>query len=217
MIARNLISDKYPAVSCENQVGDVLLMMDENSVDVLPLVQDGFFHGFVHRRDLVEFSEDQLLNTEMADPEVPKVQEEEDYLTLLHRFSEGRAGQIAVLNGDTYHGTSTPEVCALALAGTLTASQKGGFILFTVRPIDFSVSELARIAESEGALISGLWIESLNSTGQYVVFMKLDTPYISTIADIMGYEGITILFRSSRMPDEMISERYIGLMKYLDI
>ncbi|MCB9245501.1 MAG: CBS domain-containing protein [Flavobacteriales bacterium] len=217
MIARNLISNKHPAVSPRNTVGEVLDLMNSNEVNVLPLVSDGSFIGFVDRGGLAQLDPEGALHGDLIDDPGVRVQEEEDYLTLLHRFVESGVKEIAVMNGETYHGTSTAEACALALAGTLTASQKGGVMLLTVSPGDFNVSEIARIAESEGALITGLWIESQNSSGQYVVFLKLDTPYISTIADVLSYEGYTILFRSVREPDEMITERYNSLMKYLDL
>jgi len=191
--------------------------MNELLVEVLPMLDNGKFMGFLHKSDLLDKDADDFVKFEWCVQPNITVSEQLDYLSVLHIFASSHEEQIAVLNGDLYHGTITLVDCSLALANTLTATQTGGALLVSVDPRDYSLAHMSRLVESEGAKITGLWIEKINANGQFIIFIKMNTEHVSTIANVLDQNGYHVMYRSGLLNDESITERYNSLMKYLDI
>ncbi len=191
--------------------------MEEYEVSDLPVVKERNFVGFISKTSLLTKELDQEIQENWCDIPESTVDEQADYLSILNIFALGSAHQLAVLNGTLYHGTVTLEECSMALANTLTATQKGGALLLSVDPRDYSLTHMSRIVESEGVKITGLWIEKINANGKFIIYVKLNTEHVSTVANVLDQNGYHVMYRSGLLNDESITERYNSLMKYLDI
>jgi len=217
LIARNFISPNYPTVRLTDSNSWALETMEEFQVDRLPVVSDGKFLGYVFRTDIQSRETDaEILEEDVNYPDFT-LSEKDDYLRVLQLFSQSEEEVLAVLNEAMYHGSVTLSECSMALADTLTAQAKGGALLISVDPRDYSLSQIARLAESEDTKITGLWIEKIDNNGHFIVFLKLNSEYVSGVADLLEMNGYKVIYRSGRQNSELINERYNSLMKYLDL
>lgn len=217
MIARNFISSNYPTVRLTDTNSWALETMEEFQVDRLPVVNDGKFLGYVFRNDIRSSEPDAELNEKDVNYPEFTLGEKDDYLRVLQLFSQSEEEVLAVLNEKMYHGSVTLDECSLALANTLTAQATGGALLLSVDPRDYSLSQIARLAESEDTKITGLWIEKIDGNGHFIVFLKLNSEYVSGVADLLEMNGYKVMYRSGRQNSELLNERYSSLMKYLDL
>jgi CBS domain-containing protein len=96
-------------------------------------------------------------------------------------------------------------------------NQPGGIIVLQINEHDYSLSEMAKIVESNDAIILSSYLYSLPNSTSMEVTLKVNKMDISPILQTFeryGYQIKTSIFETH---DEEMDERFEGLMRFLNI
>ena len=106
------------------------------------------------------------------------------------------------------------EYCSLLTS----ASQPGGIIILEMSERDLSMSEIAKIVESNNARILSYFTESVGDTSQVLLTLKLNKTDISAI--LATFDRFNYVVRLSFQPDNFKDDtqgRYESFMNYLNM
>jgi predicted transcriptional regulator len=105
-----------------------------------------------------------------------------------------------------------------AFATLQSVMDEGGIITLSVPIKDFQLSEIARIVESNNAMILAYYSHIDQAAESIDVTLKLNTNELSAIiAAFERYEYDVDGVYNDEKYDEDVKDRYDALMKYLDV
>ena len=192
-----------------------LEMMDEWKVMTLPVVEDGKFMGIVEKSELMDKTSVESALKQNPELVIPV----ETFLWKLLELFQQTGDQIKVVVSEdgSYIGCITPQNILRALNNSFTINSEGLYLRLDINSRDYSMAQLAHLAESEDVKIMGLWIFG-EDPDELTILLKTNTlqvaGFISTLRR-MNYNVIAQeLHDDSGNGDE---NRFGLLMKYLDI
>jgi len=118
---------------------------------------------------------------------------------------------------DIFIGIITMRSLLEALAKYNAAAEPGGVIVLQMRPIDFTISEIGRIVETNDARILHLntWTDE---TGHLLVAIKVNkTDILDILASFERYEYQVLQYFGENLSEEELKSNYDHLMNYLNI
>jgi acetoin utilization protein AcuB len=221
MIAKELISDLIPVLHTSDSGRKALHFMETFRVSHLPIVNNKEFLGLISDSDIYNLSttEEPIGNYSLS-LFSPFVFEDQHIYEVIALASKLKLTIIPVLNRENEYLGS---VLLSDLAGWFSmltgVGQPGGIITLVVHINDYSLSEIARIVESNNARILSVYI--FNHEGSFVtdVTIKVNTTEITSI--LQTFERYNYRVRATFMEDDELSKmlvtRYEEFMKYLNI
>jgi len=119
----------------------------------------------------------------------------------------------------TFLGMISKQQVLQALSRMLNLAEEGSVVTVELEPIDFSISELVQIVETEGAKILGLTVETPDSTQQtFHVSLKLNMKDISRVtAALKRYDYDVIVESENTVFGKDLEHRADELLKYIDM
>ena len=126
---------------------------------------------------------------------------------------------IPVLNGDeSYVGLITQKALIHFYANTYSFKEVGSIVVIKVLKNEYSLSEMTRVMEMEGASILASFISTVPDSNHLLVTLKINQQEISTIlAALERYEyDIHATFAEDEYTSDLKS-RYDLLMTYLNV
>ena len=119
---------------------------------------------------------------------------------------------------DSYVGTASAKSIINKLGSNSSIMEPGGMIVLELNKSDYSLSEIARIVESNDALILNCFISSNENINQIEVSLKINkTDLEDIIHSFERYEYIVkATYHQASATDDM-QDRYESLMHYLNI
>ena len=119
----------------------------------------------------------------------------------------------------TFLGMISKQQVLQALSRMLNLAEEGSVVTVELEPIDFSISELVQIVETEGAKILGLTVETPDSTQQtFHVSLKLNMKDISRVtAALKRYDYEVIVESENTVFGKDLEHRADELLKYIDM
>ena len=220
LTADNYIDTSVPYVTPDYTCSRVLSVMDNFKMLYLPVVEDGLYIGLISEDEIYEkelFEESLSSFGMMKCPYVLSTQHILDVLSVAAHFS---VPIVPVVNADRkYLGTITAQNLIDALSKITSVQSKGAVLVLEMGIHDYSMSEIARIVESENAkLISSYTTEYEDSTRMLVtivVNMAEISPIVKSL-ERYGYK-VNTFFSGSNKIDDLYRERYELLMDYMKI
>ncbi len=213
------ILNDYKPLSTSEKVGDVLSAMEELKSSHLPVLEEGKYLGLISEDDLldIENEEDQIeQHLNLLKPYQAKANTH--LYEAIRLFGEGNLTCLPVLNeeGD-YVGYLSASELMWDLGQQLTFAEKGAVLVLRLSVRDYHISQIAQIVESEDALILGLQLRSEGS--DYLrVALKVNQSDLSRIVKAFErYEYEVVELYHESIFDDTASDRYEGLVKYLNI
>lgn len=162
MQAYEFINNLIPPLKLKDKVKLALNWMEEIRTDILPVVDDGRFMGFV-TEDLV-FS---INNPETGIAEISLeniscfVYQDKHIYDVIKVASEYHSNMIAVVDRENnYIGVVTMEDAISAFADSLSIQSNGAVLVLSMNMTDYSLFEIARIIESENTKILSSFLSS---------------------------------------------------------
>jgi CBS domain-containing protein len=126
---------------------------------------------------------------------------------------------IPVVNADNdYEGMISQEDVLNFFARTASFSDTGSIVVLEIGRRDYSMTEISRIVESEGAVILSSFITSEQDANLIEVTIKINRQNIQNI--ISTFERFNYSIKASFNEQEYLEslqERYDSLMSYLSI
>lgn len=219
MIAENLISTGILPLKTSDTGQDALGMMDDFHVRHLPIVNNQQLLGLISDDDILLHNEEDAIGSFALSVSKYYVKTNDHIYEVMRLLSDYQLTVIPVINheGD-YVGMISQEDVLNYFAKTATFAETGSIIVLSIQRRDYSLVEIARIVESEGAAILSSFITSIPESILLEVTLKINRQNIQSILASFGrfdYE-IKASFNEAEFY-ENLQERYDSLMSYLNV
>jgi predicted transcriptional regulator len=195
--------------------------MEESGIHTLPVV-DSTTHaliGQVSLRQLDGAEEGQVVSDlELEEP--VKVYRSQHIFEAARLFLQYERQILPVIDEEwTLLGVITRDVILEHLAQLLNVAESGSAITVTLDRIDFSISEIVNIIETEGAKILGMTVEKPSESQQtFTISFVLDIQDVSRVAAALRrYDYIVATDSENEVLRDDLENRADELIKYIDM
>lgn len=219
MIAEHLISDTIIPLRTSD-TGDVALgIMNDFYVRHLPIVNQDTLLGLISEEEILDHDTTEAVGSYSLSIHRPFVQANDHIYDVLRLVAEHKLTAIPVVdNQKHYLGLISAEDLILHFAKTGAFKEPGGIIILEMQRQDYSLAQLARIVESENAVILNSHVHTYPDSPQIEVTLKINKQNILNI--IASFERfdfhIKATFNELEYMDTL-KERYDGLISYLNV
>lgn len=220
MIVANLISEEIVPLQADSTITDATLYMQDYHLAHLPVVRAGAYLGIVDEDSLLDAADDQPVSSLLpAAPPSTFVRHEDHVYEAVRLFASQRISLIPVLNEeDNFVGVVTIQKLLATLAEMGSFSDPGSIVVLEMGRHDYSLAEIARIVESEGAIILSSNLQSFPDSNRIQITLKLNGRRIAAI--LATFERFDYHIRASFNEVELqnaLKKRYDHLINYLNI
>lgn len=220
MLATDLISNSIPSLQLHDTVSRALQQMDDSDVVHLPIVSENKYIGLADEADLLDVENNSLQLGELDIIWVkPAVNYLDHFLNAVKIAAEFKLTVVPVIKDENeFVGIITKQQLLITLSEFTSAAEHGGIVVLEVDPRSFSLSELSRIIESNGAKILHLNTYSDKESGQLTVSVKVNRNDLQDIiATLERYEYTIKHYFGENLSEEEVRDNYEHLMNYLSI
>lgn len=220
MTAHDIKTDEVPYLLPEDSVLKALQIMEEFRIIHVPVVKNTKFIGLITEDDALSV-EDLESNLSFHTSIFLKVfvMQDQHVFDIIKMISEFKLTNVAVTDShQNYLGCITAEHLVHHVARFSAINDPGSIIVLNLNINDYSMSEIARIVESNDAKILSSFVTSHSDSMQMELTLKINRADLSGIIQTFNRYDYTVSasYHESSF-DEMIHNRYEELMKYLNM
>ena len=220
MIAAALINKGLPVLSLTDKPAKGLKLMDEFKVAHLPIIEKDNYLGLVSEKFLMALNEkqDEIKNHAHAFVR-PFMFEDQHLFDALKLIDTFKITLVPVLAKDEkYLGSFTEFSLADSITGLTAVQQPGGIIILEMNPIDYTLTEIAKIVEENNARILACYLTPQQGTEKIEVTLKINREDLSAILQTFGRYKYTVSasFHQSEY-DEDMRRRFELFMNYVNM
>lgn len=219
MIARDLISEDIVPLKTSNTGEDALALMSDFHVRHLPIVNNRQLLGLISEDEIMEYDTDEPLGSYELKMLHPYVHDRDHIYDIMRLLNEYRLTMIPVVDKEqNYLGVVSLHDLLKYFAESASFSEHGSVVVLSVNRHNYSLSQIARIVESEGGIILNSFITSSPDSTELQITLKINRTDIAKILATFSrfdYE-ITASFSESEYMDSL-QEHYDSFMTYLNV
>ncbi|MBR5983417.1 MAG: CBS domain-containing protein [Bacteroidales bacterium] len=220
MTAENYIDTSVPYVTPDYTCSRVLSLMDTFKMSHLPVVENDIYLGMVSEDELYDKNLFEEKLSEFGVMKTPYVQSTQHILDVLAVATHFSVPIVPVINADRkYLGSVTSQNLLVAVAKITNVQSKGAVLVLEMGVHDYSMSEIARIVESENAKLISSYVTEYEDSTRIDVTLVVNMAEISPVVKSLeryGYK-VNTFFSGSNKIDDFYRERYELLMNYMKI
>ncbi len=221
MLTKELISTNIPRLTLKDSVGKALGLINDYRISHLPVVVDGFFLGLISEDDLLDAKNEQLpIETLQSSFIKTAIPDNVHFLNAISSFIQYDTNiiPITMAGTDIFDGVITTTDLLKALGNFAGANEIGGIIVVEMERIQFAISEISRIVESNDCNILHLNTTVNDITGMLTVTIHINKKEIAPIIAAFERYDYNIVYKFGNEKFEHdIESNYKNLMKYLDV
>lgn len=221
MLAKDLLSEAVIPLKTSDEAVNALAWMDELRVSHMPIVNDEKFLGMISEADILGMNSiEEPLGNHRLSLTRPYVFNYQHFFDVIRVAAAQKLTLVPVLDSkENYLGCITLGRILLEMAKKMAVEQPGGIIVLEVNEHDYSLSEIARIAEGNDAKILSLYVNSFPDTSRLEITIKLNKIDVSPVIQTLNRYNYLILasFSEESKFDELLNDRFESLMNYLNI
>ncbi|MGH2564943.1 MAG: CBS domain-containing protein [Ginsengibacter sp.] len=220
MLAQELTNNLLPQLQLTDTVSKALQLMNDFKMTHLPVVAEDKYLGLISEDDLIDEENKKIVIESFQNDFIPaSVTFNKHFLNAVTVSNQYRTNVIPVVNEtNEFIGTIAGQELLLALGNFSGANETGAVIVLEMERSRFSISEISRIVESDGAVILHLNITIKPDTALMQVTIHLNKREISVIiAAFERYEYSISFYSGEELFENEIDNNYRHLMNYLDI
>ncbi len=221
MIASELINHMIPPLKPNDDGHKAIVWMEELRMNRLPVIEKGRFLGFITEESILEENDNKLSVSEYyLEGEQCFVYDKQHFYDVIKTAAEHETQMVAVLNDKgSFEGVLALEDTISAFAESTAVQEPGAILVLMMNQRDYSLSEISRLIESEGAKVLSAAVNSDSKDMSMLrVTLKLNKTEVSHITASLERFGYKII---GRFQEEEIKtndqERFDLLMRYLNI
>jgi acetoin utilization protein AcuB len=220
MIAKDMISNLVPPLKTSDTGDKALVWMHEFGVNQLPIVNGEEYLGLITEDDIMDLSEpNEPIGSYELSLQKASVTENAHLYEVIKTLVENRLTLVPVVGPEnSYEGVVTLENIMKHFAELSSVNESGAVIVLNLNKNEYSLSEIARIVESNGALILSSHVFTNKEESQLEVVLKLNVSDIRSI--VAAFERFEYTIGGFYQEDEyrdQIQDRFDSLMNYLNI
>lgn len=219
MTAESLISDAIVPLSPADTGEEALGVMNEFYVRHLPVVENGELKAVISEDDILDADALEAVGGYRLPVRPPSVFPDDHLYDVMRILTEYKLTVVPVINREgTYIGMITNEDLLRTFGESSTFSSQGSIVVLEVLRNDYSLSEISRIVESEGAIIMSSFIRSFEGSNRLEITIKVNSQSIAaTLATFERYNyNVKASFNEKQLNDAL-RERFDSLMNYLEV
>jgi acetoin utilization protein AcuB len=220
MIARHLISNLIPPLKTSDTGEQAINWMQEFNVNHLPIVNNEQFLGLISEDDILDMNDlFEPIGNHPLSLFRPFVKEHMHIYEVIKTCCELNLSIIPVVEeNENYVGVITLQTL-VQFFGTLNGiKENGGIVVLEMNKSDYSLSEIARIVESNDALILSNYVSSHSDSTKIQVTLKLNVAELKHV--VATFERFNYnVFASYQEAEhyDQLKDRFDSLMNYLNI
>ncbi|MEL6863960.1 MAG: CBS domain-containing protein [Bacteroidota bacterium] len=219
MISSNLLSQSIVPLRTSDTGEEALGIMNDFYVKHLPIVNNEQLLGLISEDDILDHDVEEAVGSYQLSMSHPYVYENDHVYEVLRILSEYNLTVIPVVDvDDNYMGLISQEDLLRFFANIGSFTEPGSILVLEMSKRDYSMAEIARIVESENAVILSSFITSNLDSTKIDVTIKINRKDIhAIIATFQRFDyQVKATFQESDYFDSL-KERYDSLMTYLNI
>lgn len=219
MLVKDFITKEIPVLKRFDTAEYALGLMDDFKLNHLPVVVDGAYRSLVSERDLLSMASlsDPIGDQFRLSPFVNESAHIMEALALVTRYMVSSLPVVSV--DGLYLGLLTRERLIDALSELCSAERGGSILVLELSQQDYSLTDIARIVESNNAHVITLFTSCDISTGRMVVSIKVDLEDASPI--IRSFErfnySVTSLFMKRGVIGDTLRQRMDEVIYYMNM
>ena len=219
MLAKQITTQDILPLRPDDTCAQAMTMMSIYHVADLPVVEGDVLLGMISE-DLVTTTDPEKKISQLhLNPSYAFVNDSEHVFEILGKLAENKTSVIPVVDKDEkYLGLIRGEELIRFYAGTFSFKEPGSIIVVKIDKSQYSLSEITRVIEMEGAQILASFLTSLEGSTDLLITIKINQQEIQTILTALErYEyEIHATFAEEEYESDLKS-RYDLLMTYLNV
>ena len=219
MVAENLISNALIPLRTSDSGSDALNIMSDFYVKHLPIVNNVQLLGLISEDDILENDVEEAVGSFDLRLQHAFVRSDDHVYEVMRQVAGKNLTVIPVIDwDDNYVGLITMEDLLAYFAKTAAFAEQGGILVLEVGKRDYSLTEISRIVESEGASILSSFISTEPNSNKIEITIKVNKPNLAAIMatfERFDYD-IKASFNESELLDSL-KDRFDSLMAYLNV
>jgi len=220
MHASTLISYAVPPLKLSDNGEKAIGWMNDFHVRHLPVVEEGAFLGLLSEDEVLNFVAPESSIKENKPQLITKFVSADQHLyDVMKLVVDYNLSVVPVLGEDSeYKGIITLENLVKQLVESGSITHPGGIIVIEIAPRDYSLAEIARLVESENAVILSSFITSPYGNANLELTLKLnkeDLKHIVATLERFDYNVKSSFYESDYL--DSLKERYESLLRYLNV
>lgn len=220
MQAIDLISRAILPLNPRDPIARALDLMDEFKTCVLPVVANGRLLGMMKDSATLDNSNPAATVESLMDQvEIPYVRDRQHLYDVLKLMADLSLSVVPVLdmNGH-YLGVVSEHEALRHMAELVNASEKGSVLVLEMARNDYSLQQIARIVEDEGARILSLYCSDLPDSMRMEVTLKINREDVRAIIQAFERFEYTVFttFQGSKAEDDL-RDRYEDVMRIIKL
>lgn len=220
MLAQELISTIVPVLNPMDTGAKALRLMNEYHLTQLPMVVDNKYLALVQEEEIMDWEDpDQLLETASSNSYKPAIMESAHFFEALKLFYDQKLSVLPVVSKDNeYLGMITKDNLLAILAQLNGVKETGGLLVLEVEPRDYSLSEIARIAESNEVTLLSVNTMTNPHTARLEVLLKTNRQELQGLVATFERFNYTIKYMfSEELEEDLLKKNYDLLMNYISM
>lgn len=219
MKAKDILSDKIPAVTPDTSVDSCLATMANHNIKALPATLDGIYKGLVIEKDLRD-AEGKCAIVRPFIKDSHCIFSEAHILEAVDLLAQQAGPVLPVVSPDNHYlGAITAQTALSGMAKLCNTAHPGTIIETEMFPEDYSVTELSRLVEDNRCKIISLFSFPDNTTGLLKVQIRINCEDASAVLQSLerfNYR-ITATYRPEGRMDARTEQRLRELIYYLEM
>jgi CBS domain-containing protein len=219
MIAENLMTEAILPLRTSDTGDDALAIMGENFVRHLPIVNNHQLLGLLSEDDIFDNDASEPVGSYRLTLMHARVRKDDHVYEVMRQMAEYQLTVVPVVDLEgNYIGMITLEDVLRFFAESNPFRDPGGIIVLEVARQDYSMAEIARIVESENALILSSFVQAYPESSRIDVTLKINRQNIWPV--LATFERFNYQVKASFGETdyyETLKERYDALMTYLKV
>ena len=221
MNAFNFVNPLIPILKPEDDIAKATALLDDQAVNQLPVVHEEQFQGFITSDMLFDDVFDHSTVGEyQLNPDKCIVYSNQHFYEVVKAFSDCELSMLALIDeNQEYLGAFDAQDLLKAFSKTTAVQSLGSIIEISVKQIDYSLSEITRLIESDGVKIIGCFLQNDDNDSNFIrLTLKLDRKDATrTVATLERFSyNVVSLFQEASVAS-YDKERLDALLRYLDI
>lgn len=219
MIAANLLSQSIIPLKTSDTGQEALSIMNDFYVKHLPIVNNKQLLGLISEDDILDHDIEEAVGSFRLSMQRPYVKGTDHIFEVIRVMSEYNLTVVPVVDReDNYLGLIVQDDLLKFFAGIGSFTEPGSIVVLELNKRDYSLSAIARIVESENAVILSSFITTNLDSSKIDLTIKVDRQDIQGI--IKTFERFEYKVKASFQEADYFDtfkDRYQSLMTYLNI
>ena len=221
MLARDLVSDVIPALRTSDTGARALSWMEIFRISHLPVLNNQEFIGLISDTDIYDLGMmDEPIGNHKLSLFSPFVYSWQHIYEIIEIVSRLKLTVVPVLDEQkNYIGLIGQNELTGEFAKLAAVTEPGGIIVLEMNYLDYSLSQIAQIVETNNARILSTYVKNNPDSTILDVTVKINSSEITSI--IKTFERYNYHVKASFLEDQSLGSfyqnRYEQFMRYLDV